>query len=283
MQFSKIQAVLSVLAQVSFLMAACAPVLTTPAATEAIFTVEATVSVLPSPTPSILIEIAGDSPEEPAILPSEFILLPSICSPLAVQPLETIAEITTQPFSAPRQLDDGTYKDDGHHGLDLGYYTRNGVPFTGTPVFSATNGRIAAIFHDRPPYGDTILIETPYEQIPIHLIEASPELGRRAESISSGDSLYVLYAHLQNMLNFTLGQEITCGDPLAETGLTGYTSGPHLHFETRWGPAGQTFESMAYYEARTTEEERANYATWRMSGTFRLFDPMILLSTSPEN
>jgi murein DD-endopeptidase MepM/ murein hydrolase activator NlpD len=283
MHFNKIRAVLAVLAQVSFLMAACAPVLTTPEVVEIIPPVEPTASVPPSPTPPILIGIAEDSPEEPAILPSEFILPPSLCSPLAVQPLETIAEITTQPFIAPRQLDDGTYKDDGHHGLDLGYYTRNDVPFTGTPVLSATNGRIAAIFRDRPPYGDTILIETPYEQIPAHLIEASPELGRRAESIPAGDSLYVLYAHLQNLQNFTLGQEVTCGDLLAETGLTGYTSGPHLHFETRWGPAGQTFESMAYYEASTTEEERANYVTWRMSGTFRLFDPMILLSTSAEN
>jgi murein DD-endopeptidase MepM/ murein hydrolase activator NlpD len=283
MQFSKIQTVLSVLAQVSFFIAACAPVLSIPEATETVPIVETTVSraevesppPLLSPTPLGLGKAERDESESSAVLPAEFILPPSLCSPLAVQPLETIAEIITQPFSAPRQLDDGTYKDDGHHGLDLGYYTRNGAPFTGTPVLSATHGRIAAIFHDRPPYGDTILVETPYEQIPAHLVEA--------ESILPGDSLYVLYAHLQNLPDFTIGQEIACGDPLAETGLTGYTSGPHLHFETRWGPAGQTFESMAYYETRTTMEERANYATWRMSGTFRLFDPMILLSPSVEN
>lgn len=282
MQFSNIRAVLVVLAQVSFLMAACAPVLTTPAATETVPTaIPASLPSRSSPTPPALSVAEEPDPSHTStvlkadLTPDTLSPDTSTCSPLAVQPLETIAEITTQPFSAPRQLDDGTYKDDGHHGLDLGYYTRNGVPFTGTPVLSATHGRIAAIFRDRPPYGDTILIETPYEQIPAHLIES--------DSIPPGDSLYVLYAHLQNLPNFSLGQEITCGDPLAEAGLTGYTSGPHLHFETRWGPAGQTFESMAYYEARTTEEERVNYVTWRMSGTFRLFDPMILLSPSTEN
>jgi murein DD-endopeptidase MepM/ murein hydrolase activator NlpD len=189
--------------------------------------------------------------------------------------LETIGEIITQPFTAPRQLDDGTYKDDAHHGLDLGYYTRDGELFTGTPVLSAANGRVAALIFDRPPYGNAILVETPFEQIPVHLVSA--------EKIPAGSSLYILYAHLQNLQTFSLQQKITCGEPLAETGLTGFTGGPHLHFETRWGPAGQTFDSMAYYHVETTEAERANYVLWRMSGTFRLFDPMILLSPPSEN
>jgi murein DD-endopeptidase MepM/ murein hydrolase activator NlpD len=254
-----------------FLMTACAPVLTAPPPTGLPATIPVSSTLVPTQTTA-----PTTVPTEiPAIPPSEFILPPSLCSPLAVQPLENIAEIITQPFIAPRQLDDGTYKDDAHHGVDLGYYTRNGENFTGTPVLSATNGRIAAVIHDRPPYGDAILVETPYEQIPAHLIES--------QFIPPGHSLYLLYAHLQNLPVFSLQKEITCGDPLAETGLTGFTGGPHLHFETRWGPAGQAFDSMAYYQVNTTEEERANYVTWRMSGTFRLFDPMILLSPPIEN
>lgn len=256
-----------------FLMAACAPVLTSPDPTGTVPAVEPTAASTATFAPTATEIFIASATLEPQ--PSEIALPPFLCSPLAVQPLESIAEIITQPFIAPRQLDDGTYKDDAHHGLDLGYYTRNGENFTGTPVLSATNGRIAAVIHDRPPYGDAILVETPFEQIPAQVIES--------QSIPPGHSLYVLYAHLQNLPELSLQQPISCGDPLAETGLTGFTGGPHLHFETRWGPAGQDFDSMAYYHVNTSEEERANYAAWRMSGTFRLFDPMILLSPPGEN
>lgn len=250
-------------------LAACqaAPLVTPTLVPISTATVPASPTSAPTPFPSVT---PTALPQPSASLP-----IPALCSPLVVQPLETISEIITQPFIAPRQLDDGTYKDDAHHGLDLGYYTRDGVNFTGTSVLSATHGRVAALIRNRPPYGDAVLIETPHAQIPGSLIAA--------QSIPPGDSLYILYAHLQNLQTLEIGQEITCGQPLAETGLTGFTGGPHLHFETRWGPAGQSFASMAYYHVETTEEERANYVAWRMSGTFRLFDPMILLSPLGEN
>lgn len=256
-----------------FLLASCQSAPATPLST---LTVEP--PPLPLAPPSQTPDTSHLTPDTSQSTPDTSPLTPDIiylCSPLAVQPLETIGEIITQPFLAPRQLDDGTYKDDAHHGLDLGYYTRDGELFTGTPVLSAANGRVAALILDRPPYGNAILVETPYGQIPAHVVES--------QSILPGYSLYVLYAHLQNLATFNLQQEVACGDPLAETGLTGFTGGPHLHFETRWGPAGQTFGSMAYYHVETTEEERANYVLWRMSGTFRLFDPMILLSPPTEN
>ncbi len=169
----------------------------------------------------------------------------------------------------PRVMDDGSYKDDGHHGVDLGYYTRDGKLFTGSPVLAALDGKIAAVIHNRPPYGDMIMLETPFERIPAYVITS--------QSIPAGDSLYTLYAHLQNQQPLEIGQAIHCGQQLAETGLTGFTGGPHLHFETRWGPAGTTFPSIAYYRADATAEELANYEKWRMSGIFHLFDPMELL------
>lgn len=272
MQFSRIQ--FYGFALLALALAACAPVVAAPQTRPAAQTL--TVEPPPSQTAPILSVVASILPTGTATIPPTLASpQPLVCSPLAVQPLETLSEIITQPFSAPRQLDDGSYKDDAHHGLDLGYYTRDGQLFTGTAVLSATSGRIAAVIHDRPPYGNAILIETPYERIPAQAIENL--------EITAGASLYVLYAHLQNLLPFLLKQEITCGQQLAESGLTGFTGGPHLHFETRWGPAGQTFDSLAYYQVETTEEERANYVVWRMSGTYRLFDPMILLSLSTEN
>jgi murein DD-endopeptidase MepM/ murein hydrolase activator NlpD len=189
---------------------------------------------------------------------------------LAVQPLEKLKEIITQPFSMPRILEDGRYKDDAHHGIDLGYYTRNGQKFTGTPVLAALSGRIAAVIHDRPPYGNMVMVETPFENIPTSLVIA--------QHVPAGESLYSLYAHMQNLQSLELGQEVRCGQQLAETGLTGFTGGPHLHFETRWGPANMAFQTMGYYRADMTTEEMKNYKLWRMSGTFHLFDPLELLA-----
>ncbi len=252
----------------TWLLTACVPAVSPTATLQPARRITETVQPA-SPTP------APPQTATPSLQPTELALTPLLCSPLAVQALENIAEIITQPYLAPRQLDDGTYKDDAHHGLDLGYYTRAGINFTGTPVLAATQGTIAAIILNRPPYGNAILIETPFAQIPAHLISA--------QNIPAGYSLYSLYAHLQNLSPLQLGQTIACGQQIAETGLTGFTGGPHLHFETRWGPPGQVFNSMAYYQADTSAEERANYISWRMSGTFRLFDPMILLSQPGQN
>jgi len=228
------------------------------------------------PSPSALAATATQPPATPTLTVTPTAAptatatpLPRVCSPLAVQALADIRAIITQPFSMPRVMPDGTYKDDAHHGVDLGYYTRDGKNFTGTPALAALQGKIAAIIHDRPPYGNMLIVETPFEHLPAYLITR--------QSIPSGNSLYTLYAHLQNLKKLRIGQAVECGQQLAETGLTGFTGGPHLHFETRWGPANSTFFSMAYYKADATPEELANYEKWRMSGIFRLFDPLELL------
>lgn len=191
--------------------------------------------------------------------------------------LEKIPPYITQPFIAPGPAHDAEHpewvqKDDGHHGTDIGYYQINGKLFTGTPVLAALTGKIAAIIHDRPPYGNMLMVETAFAEIPPALIAR--------QKITDGSSLYTLYAHLQNLQKLTIGTSVTCGQQIAETGLTGFTGGPHLHFETRWGPPGQTFTSMAYYRADASADEMKNYITWRMSATFHLFDAMELLAIS---
>jgi murein DD-endopeptidase MepM/ murein hydrolase activator NlpD len=199
------------------------------------------------------------------------------CSPLAVLSLDEVPAFITQPFIAPglvhnAEHPDWVQRDDGHHGVDIGYYKINGKLFTGTPVLAALDGKIAALIHDRPPYGNMVIIETPFERIPPILT---------VSTIPVGNSLYTLYAHLQNLQAFTIGQSVACGQQLAETGLSGATGGPHLHFETRWGLPEQTFQSMAYYRADASAEEMSNYEKWRMSATFHLLDPMQLLKLHP--
>jgi murein DD-endopeptidase MepM/ murein hydrolase activator NlpD len=195
---------------------------------------------------------------------------PMVCSPLAIQPINKLNTIVTQPFIMPRVMDDGTYKDSGHHGLDIGFIVRGKQLFTGTQVLSALDGKIASIIHDRPPYGDMIMVETPYNKIPPKVISL--------HKIQPNESLYILYAHMQNMQPLEIGQPVHCGQQLAETGLTGATGGPHLHFETRWGPAGAVFPLMAFYLSGVTAEEMDYYTLWRMSGKFKLFDPFDLLN-----
>ncbi|MBC8508275.1 MAG: hypothetical protein H8D34_25750, partial [Chloroflexi bacterium] len=52
----------------------------------------------------------------------------------------------------------------------------------------------------------------------------------------------------------------------------------HLHLETRIGPPGIAFESMAFFDTQATPVEQAAYTRWRTSGNFQHFDPMQLFA-----
>lgn len=106
-----------------------------------------------------------------------------------------------------------------------------------------------------------------------------PEINEQFE-IGVRDSLYILYAHFSNSPLVDWGDQVACGQTLGEVGATGYNIvNPHLHLETRIGPADANFmDGMAYYDTRTTPVERENYELWRTSGNFRHFDPMLLIN-----
>lgn len=48
----------------------------------------------------------------------------------------------------------------------------------------------------------------------------------------NGQRLYTIYAHMDKIL-VTTGQELEAGEQLGVVGVTGNTTGPHLHFEVR--------------------------------------------------
>jgi len=50
--------------------------------------------------------------------------------------------------------------------------------------------------------------------------------------IDHGNGLATLYAH-QSRLDVTVGQKVTTGEVVGLVGSTGFSTGPHLHFETR--------------------------------------------------
>lgn len=60
-----------------------------------------------------------------------------------------------------------------------------------------------------------------------------------------GEPIYTVYAHLRDV-NVAVGQWVNTGEKIGEVGDTGYTTGPHLHFELRLG-------KDSYYFTRNPE------------------------------
>lgn len=99
-----------------------------------------------------------------------------------------------------------------HNGIDVA------API-GTPIVAAAGGLvIAAEWHDGG-YGNLVKIQHP-------------------------DGSVTLYAHNQKIL-VCEGQAVEQGELIAEMGSTGYSTGPHLHFEVHL-PEGEAVNPMAY-------------------------------------
>jgi len=87
-----------------------------------------------------------------------------------------------------------------HTGIDL-------ADHTGAPVYAAEAG-VAHVYPGTTGYGNYVLI--------VH-----------------GNGWSTLYAHL-SAFTVTDGDVVRRGDPIGLVGTTGFSTGPHLHFETRF-------------------------------------------------
>ena len=194
-----------------------------------------------------------------------------VCSPLTDHALGDLRKYLSQPFSAPL----GENKEQGHHGVDFAYYHRDEIitapPLEGNPIQSVLNGIMAGLGYN-DVYGNYLIVETGFEILPADLAALYP--------IEPGQSIYLLYAHMQDLAPFEIREPLDCAQVIGYVGDSGsqfFVSDPHLHLETRVGPSGIFIEPMAYYSTQATEEERSEYLYWRTSDVFTLFDPMILL------
>lgn len=225
---------------------------------------ESTETAAPSPTPSQVIPADTLAPEpDPAIS--------AICTPLTDHRIEDLLLLyLTQLFIPPL----GANKETGHHGLDFAYYHGgpHGGHIEGTPIQSVLDAVVAGAGYSAV-YGYYLITETPFTNLPADLAElydSSPE-----------ESLYLLYAHMQQPAPFELETELTCGQVLGQVGDSGdpyFLTDPHLHFETRVGVAGLRLVPMNFYATDASEEQKAEYMRWRTSDTFRLSDPALLLT-----
>jgi len=85
----------------------------------------------------------------------------------------------------------------GHNGIDYG-------TATGTNLYSCINGKIIEVENDTSGYGKYIKIEN--------------------------DECGVLYTHMRVLSPLSVGSKVTAGDLIGESGNTGNSTGPHLHF-----------------------------------------------------
>lgn len=194
----------------------------------------------------------------------------NLCSPLAEHSLQELPEIVSSPYDPPP-----LGKDDRHQGVDFAYYNRGErASIDGEAVHAILPGRVVVATGDRLPYGNLIILETSLEDLP-------PDIVSYLE-MEAGESVYHLYAHLIEAPSFAVGVWVECGGQLGQVGATGYNIPiAHLHLETRIGLAGSQLGTMAFYDTQATEDEMNAYTLWRMSGKFRHFDPMVIL-TAPD-
>ena len=165
-------------------------------------------------------------------------------------------------------------KDDRHQGVDFSYYRQAGrATIEGEGVQSVLAGRVAAAIQDSFPFGNLVIVETAKDDLPDDLLQALKP--------AQGQSLYVLYAHLEAPPLVQPGDPIQACQALGAVGKSGNAGVAHLHLETRFGPVDRVFSGMAYYTPRASQPERDNYVLWRMSGVFQHFDPMVLLGGYP--
>ena len=211
-----------------------------------------------------------------------------VCSPLEDETFSSLLEILYTTLDIPPNFGDDT----GHHGVDFAYYQRGErMSMQGVEIYAIMAGKTVLTLEDDWPYGHTILIETPLDDLPEslkdHLMEnylpvpEDPHYRLTCPKVNlpvvTGEyAVYHLYAHMEAQPEFKRGDQIACGETLGTVGNTGYSSAPHLHLETRLGPAGAHFTTMAHYGNSDTPKQRGNYCLWRMSGYYQLFDPFIL-------
>ncbi len=186
-----------------------------------------------------------------------------ICTPLQDHELARLTEYISHPYADPI----GSNLEAGHHGVDFSYYTKDGVgpPIDGTPVQSMLAGRVAGIGINRLPYGNMLVIESRFENLPPAIKELF--------LLQEGTSLYLLYGHMLASPIHSIGQSVDCGEIIGNVGNSGFSGNPHLHIETRVGSSGLDLPTMIFYETTATLEEQAAYNEWRSGETFTLFDP----------
>lgn len=104
----------------------------------------------------------------------------------------------TSPFGGRISPISGKWE--GHSGVDIG------APY-GTPILASSDGVVITAGFNTGGYGNYVVID-------------------------HGGGIYTLYGHASS-LSVSSGQVVSAGQQIANVGSTGWSTGPHLHFEVR--------------------------------------------------
>jgi len=120
------------------------------------------------------------------------------------------------------------YNGSGHNAIDMGSPV-------GTPIQSAASGTVLGI-------GNTDAVPGCYS------------FGKWVV-VKHGNGLATLYAHLSS-INVSSGQAVSMGQVIGNSGMTGYATGPHLHFGV-YVASGIQIMSLGDYRGATSPCARA--------------------------
>jgi len=264
------------------ILSACRPVAATGTS------IPATDTPVPSSTPEpTATHTATEVPPSATPTNAPFI----VCSPLEDETFDSLPLILTKGIELPAHFG----QDFGHPGLDFAYFQRGDrTSIQGIQIYAILPGTVALTLEDNYPYGYTIMVETPLEDLPedlqTALLDAYLTVPEEVEyqyycpdvptpALTGEYSLYHLYAHMENPPDFDRGDPIACGQLLGTVGTTGWSSNPHLHLELRLGPSGLDIPTMAHYEGAITVEQISNYCLWRSSGYYQVVDPFDIFNS----
>ncbi len=219
--------------------------------------------------------------------------LPMISSPIEGKEISDLLDMISNPFLPPVEG-----SDDPHQGVDFSDVDDlTKIALTGKEVQSIVGGQVVSVMSNRFPYGNAILIVSLEENLPEYLISNTlsskkpipwdvntsltcPEGWKSPPEKQEKLGLYTLYAHLLDAPGQEIGDYVKPGEKVGVIGMSGNALAPHLHVETRYGYFPDLSGSLAHYDVSASLEEMSNYCRWRVSGWFRLIDPMQLFSTN---
>ena len=138
----------------------------------------------------------------------------------AIQPVEN-SKLKREASGYGVRIDPIYKKPKFHAGMDFS------VP-VGSDVYATADGVVTYTGYQRGGYGNLVIVDHGY-----------------------GYTTY--YAHLKNTNRVRKGQKVKRGDVIAESGNTGKSTGPHLHYEVRFH--GKPDNPVHYYFQDLTAEE----------------------------
>lgn len=107
----------------------------------------------------------------------------------------------------------------------------------GTPIGSVAGGRVHDVRHDEESLGTHIIIE------------------HRADD---GNVFYSIYGHLDTT-RVKKGDAVSAGQMIGTVGITGNTSGPHIHLQIDRGTADETYHTVYWPESVPTRAVADRY------------------------